>query len=83
MKYKGIFASSSDATGQTLSSTVQGLVMVLSAIVPILALQFFHVTVTASDVSSLVTEVATLIGIIMTIRGLILKVINKTATTTA
>lgn len=76
-QYKGILASSSDTTGQTLSNTVQGIVVVLSAIVPMVALQFFHVTVSANDIASLVTEVSVVIGAVMTIRGLILKVLNS------
>lgn len=80
MKYKGILASSSDATGQTLSNTVQGLVVVLSAVVPLLALQFFHVQVTATDISTLVTEAGTIIGAMLTVRGLLLKVINTYGT---
>lgn len=82
IKYKGILASSSDDTGQTLSSTVQGLVVVLSSVVPLLALQLFHVQVSASDISSLVTEGATIIGAILTIRGIVLKVINTWGTQT-
>lgn len=81
MKYKGILASSSDPTGQTLSATVQGLIVVLSAIVPMLAMQYFHVVVTANDVSSLVTEVVSLVGIVLTIRGGILKILNTVGTT--
>ena len=80
MQYKGVFASSSDPSGQTLSNTVQGLVAVLSAVVPLLALQFFHVQISANDVASLVEEGTMVIGAIWTIRGLILKVINSTAT---
>lgn len=83
MKYRGIFASSSDPSGQTLSKTIDGLTVVLSAILPVLALRFFHITLTANDVSSLVAEVTALVGTVMAIRGLILKIINKTATTTA
>jgi acyl-CoA hydrolase len=86
IKYRGILASSSDTSGQTLSSTVQGIVVVLSAIVPMLALQFFHVTISATDISTLVTEIGALIGVVLTIRGLILKVINSpigTTTTTS
>ena len=80
-RYKGILASSSYTTGQTLSSTVQGLVVVLSSVVPLLALQFFHVQVSAGDISSLVTEIGTIIGAVLTIRGLVLKVINTYGTT--
>ncbi len=78
--YRSLFASSSDPSGQTLSNTIQGLVVVASAIVPLLALQFFHVQVNAGDVSSLITEGAAIVGSILTIRGIILKIINRTAT---
>lgn len=81
MQYKGVLASSSDPTGQTLSATVQGIVVILSSVVPMLALQFFHVQVNASDIASLVTEGTTIIGSILAIRGLILKVINSVGTT--
>ena len=81
MKYQGILASSSDPSGQTLSNTVQGLVVLLSAIVPLIAMQLFHVSISASDVSTLVTESAALIGTIMAIRGLVLKIINNLGTT--
>lgn len=81
MTYKGVLASSSDPTGATLSNTVQGIVVVLSAVVPFIALQYFHVTITASDISTLVTEIGALVGVVMTIRGLILKVINTFGTT--
>jgi hypothetical protein len=80
MQYKGVFASSSDETGQTLSTTVNGVVVVLSAVVPMLALNFLHVQVTAGDVSALVTEGTTLVGTIMAIRGIILKVIHSYGT---
>lgn len=73
--YKGVLASSTDESGQTLSNTVQGIIVILSSIIPLLALQFFHVQVSASDISSLVTEAATIIGAILAIRGIILKII--------
>lgn len=80
MRYKGFVASSSDASGETLSSTVQGIIVVLSAVVPMVAMQFFHVQVSANDISTLVTEIASLVGVILMIRGLIMKIVNRTLT---
>lgn len=80
MKYKGILASSSDPSGGTMSKTVDGVVTILAAVLPMLALSYFHVQISAADVGSLVTEVATIVGAILTIRGTILKVINTYGT---
>ena len=83
MKYRGILASSSDPTGQTLSVTVQGIIIGLSSVIVFMGATFFHVQIQAADISTLATEVGTLIGAVVVIYGLVRKVINAVGTTTA
>ena len=80
MKYKSILASSSDKSGETLSKTVDGLITLLSALVPLFALRFFHVTITADDINTLVTQAVAIGGAIMTVRGVVLKLVNRYGT---
>jgi hypothetical protein len=64
-------ASSQDAT--QVSNTVKGFVVALSSIIILVASQYFHVNLNATDVVSFATEAGTAIGFIWFLFGLLLK----------
>lgn len=71
MRFKGIFASSSNP--EQLSKTVQGFVIGLSSIIIFFGLNFFGITITTADVTDLATGLGTTAGGIWMIYGLIMK----------
>ena len=73
IKYKGIIASSQDPS--QVSNTVKGLVLGFSAIIILVAQQFFHLALTATDVASLAEEAGIAAGAIWTIWGLVMKIV--------
>jgi VIT1/CCC1 family predicted Fe2+/Mn2+ transporter len=76
--YGSVFASSADPA--TLSSTADGIVTILSALLAILPLVGVHISLTQDDITTLVAAGIAVFGGVMTIRGLILKVINTYGT---
>lgn len=68
---KNWLQSSQDPT--QVSNTVRGAVLSASALLVFFAAQFFHVTLTASDIMSLATEVGALAGVLWFFYGLIFK----------
>lgn len=79
--YAGIFASSADPA--QLSTTVDGIVTVLSSALALAPLVGLHINLNQTDLSTAATAVIAIFGAVMTIRGIILKVINGFATNTA
>lgn len=68
---KAWLASSQDPT--QVSNTVRGAVLSVSALIVFFGSQFFHITLSASDVMSLATELGALAGVIWFFYGLIFK----------
>lgn len=80
MKYRGMLASSSDPSGETLSKTVEGVIIGASSLIIFAGLHFFNITVTANDVATLATEVGAIAGAIVTLYGLLKKLVNAVGT---
>lgn len=68
---KSWLQSSADPT--TVSNTVRGAILSISAIIIFVAAQLFHVQLSANDVLSLATEVGTLAGVMWFFYGLLMK----------
>lgn len=81
MKYKGILASSADPSGETLSTTVRGVIIGASSIIIFLGVQFFHVQITVDDVAMAATQVSMLISSGVAIYGIIMKIVHMFGTT--
>lgn len=79
--YAGIFASSADPA--QLSTTVDGIVTVLSSLLTLAPLVGLHINLNQADLSTAAASVIAIFGAVMTIRGIVLKVINSFATTPA
>lgn len=69
----GAITSSTDPN--EVANTVKGLVVSFSAIIIIVAQQFFHLTLSSNDVLSLASELSLGAGAVWTIYGLIMKVL--------
>lgn len=69
----GVISSSQNP--EQIASTVKGLVLSFSAIIILVAQQFFHINLTATDVASFATEASIAAGAIWTLYGLVLKVL--------
>jgi uncharacterized membrane protein (DUF485 family) len=70
-------ASSSDAT--QVANTVKGAIVAVSSIIILLAAQFFHVTLSATDVLGFATDAGITVGFIWFLAGLMLKGIHALA----
>lgn len=66
----GTWASSSNPqTPEDISQRVKGIVLGLSSVIILVAAQFFHITLSASDVITLAGELGAVAGAAMTIYG--------------
>lgn len=68
-------ASSVDST--QVSSRVTGAVLAFSSIIILLAGQFFHVQLTATDIISYATELGAVAGAVWTLKGAIIWIMTK------
>jgi hypothetical protein len=68
-------AITSSQNPEEIANTIKGMILAFSSIIILLGTQFFHLTLTANDVSSLATEVGTAAGAIWFLYGLGLKVL--------
>lgn len=62
-------ASSNPETPEEISNRVKGIVLALSSVIILVAAQFFHITLSASDVITLAGELGAVAGAAMTIYG--------------
>jgi len=69
----GALTSSQDP--EQIANTVRGIVLAFSGIITLLATQFFHLSLSSTDVLSLATGLGTAAGAVWTVYGLILKLI--------
>lgn len=70
-----VFASSQDPS--KVSTTVSGVIVSASAIIIAIAAQFFHITLSATDIITLGTDLGYVAGAIVVILGLSHKLIQK------
>lgn len=73
MQLKTWLQSSQDPT--QVAKSVEGVILSLSAVIVLVATQFFHIQLSANDVITLATELGATAGAMMTIFGLIRKVV--------
>lgn len=72
----------SSADPQTVSNTVRGAILGVSALIILVAAQLFHITLSANDVISLATEIGALAGSVWFLYGLLFKGVVKMGTVT-
>lgn len=75
MEYQKFGAITSSQDSQEIANTIKGLVLSLSSIIILVAQQFFHIGLTAGDVTSFATEISIAVGAVWTVYGLVLKVL--------
>lgn len=68
-------ALTSSQNPEEIANTVKGLVLSFSAIIILIAQQFFHINLSATDVASFATEASIAAGAVWTIYGIVLKVL--------
>lgn len=68
---KAWLQSSQDPT--QVSTTVKGAVLSASAVIVFLGAQFFHVQLTADNITALATQIGALAGVIVFFYGLLMK----------
>lgn len=73
MQNRKFGAITSSTNPDEVANTVKGLVVSFSAIIIILAQQFFHVGLTSNDVLSFASEASLGAGAVWTIYGLVMK----------
>jgi len=80
LKYKGILSSSSDPSGQTLSKTIEGIIIGASSLIVFLFTSFIGIPILSADVVQLAPMFGTAIGTIIAIYGVIKKIVNRAGT---
>lgn len=69
----GALTSSQDP--EQIANTVKGIVLALSGIITFLATQYFHISLSSTDVLTLATGMGTAAGAVWTVYGLIMKLV--------
>lgn len=75
MQNRKFGALTSSTNPDEVANTVKGLIVSFSAIIILLAQQFFHLTLSANDVLSFATEASLGAGAVWTLYGLGMKII--------
>jgi hypothetical protein len=75
MNQKKFGAITSSQDPEQVANTVKGLVLSFSAIIILLAQQFFHLSLSANDVASFATEASVAAGAVWTLYGLVMKLL--------
>lgn len=80
MKYKGILASSSDPSGETLSKTIEGIIVGASSLIVFLGTQVLGIPILSTDIGAIASAAGVVVGGIVTIYGVIKKILNRVGT---
>lgn len=58
-----------------VANTIKGLVLATSSVIVLVAAQFLHITLSATDIANLATNIGIVAGAIWTIFGLVMKLV--------